>query len=509
MPPRTRYDAISEIAKRRGFYWPSFEIYGGMSGYVTYGDLGTKLKRNIEALWKEHFVRRQGFLELDDPIVNPARVFEASGHLENFKEYSAECSQCGRSFRADHLVEEKTGMENVEAMGGEAVKRLLREHKVRCPVCGGELNEPTLFLTMFKTEIGATGGEVGYARPETAQAMFINYKWGFQHAREKLPFALAQCSKVMRNEISPRRGMVRLREFTIMELELFFDPREPACPWFGEVSETPIKLHTEEMEAGGVKEPLETTVGKAVDDGLILTEWQGYFMGVSQRFITALGMPPEKQRFRAHLPDERAHYSAQTYDHEVFFETWGWIEVSGCAYRTDYDLNSHMEASGEDMTVLRDDGTRFIPHVVEPSYGLDRLFLSVLEATYERRKKRNIFHLPRELVPYQAAVFPLVTKDGLPEKAREVYDLLLDEGFWAVYDEAGSIGRRYARVDEIGVPLAVAVDYDTRDGDVLTIRDRDTWKQVSLTVTELPGALEAYFKREKDFLELGTLVVRE
>jgi len=509
LPPQTRYDAISEIAKRRGFFWPSFEIYGGMSGYVTYGDLGTKLKRNIEALWKEHFVRRQGFLELDDPIVNPARVFEASGHLENFKEYSTECSQCGRSFRADHLVEEKTGMENVEAMGGDAVKRLLLEHKVRCPVCGGELKEPTLFLTMFKTEIGATGGEVGYARPETAQAMFVNYKWGFQHAREKLPFALAQCSKVMRNEISPRRGMVRLREFTIMELELFFDPREPRCPWFHEVRDTSIKLHTEEMEAEGIKEPLETTVGEAVEDDLILTEWQGYFMGVSQRFITALGMPPEKQRFRAHLPEERAHYSIQTYDHELFFETWGWIEVSGCAYRTDYDLRRHMEASGEDMTVLRDDGTRFIPHVVEPSYGLDRLFLSVLEATYERREKRNVFHLPRELAPYQVAVFPLVTKDGLPEKAREVYDLLLDEGFWVVYDEAGSIGRRYARVDEIGVPLAVAVDYDTVTGDVLTIRNRDTWKQVSLPVTELPGALKAYFKREKGFLELGTLVVRD
>lgn len=323
MPPQTRYDVISEIAKRRGFFWPSFEIYGGMSGYVTYGDLGTKLKRNIEALWKEHFVRRQGFLELDDPIINPERVFVASGHLQSFKEYSAECTLCGRSFRADHLVEDKTGMENVEARGGEAIKRLMREHKVRCPVCGGDLKEPVLFLTMFKTEIGATGGEVGYARPETAQAMFLNYKWGFQHAREKLPFAIAQSSKVMRNGISPRRGMVRLREFTIMELELFFDPQEPGCPWFGEVRATPLKLFTEEMEGKGVKEPLETTVGEAVEKGLILTEWQGYFMGVSQRFITALGMPPEKQRFRAHLPDERAHYSAQTYDHEVLFETWG------------------------------------------------------------------------------------------------------------------------------------------------------------------------------------------
>ena len=509
MPPQTKYDTISEIAKRRGFYWPSFEIYGGMSGYVTYGDLGTKLKRNIEALWKEYFVRSQGFLELDDPIINPERVFEASGHLQSFKEYSAECTQCGRSFRADHLVEEKTGMENVEAMGGDAIKRLLLEHKVRCPVCGGELKEPVLFLPMFKTEIGATGGEVGYARPETAQAMFLNYRWGFQHAREKLPFALAQCSKVMRNEISPRRGMVRLREFTIMELELFFDPQELGCPWFDDVRDTPIKLHTEEMEVEGVKEPLETPVGAAVENGHILTEWQGYFMGVSQRFITALGMPPEKQRFRAHLPDERAHYSVQTYDHEVLFETWGWIEVSGCAYRTDYDLRSHMEASGLDMTVLREDGTRYLPHVVEPSYGLDRLFLSVLEATYERKKKRNVFHLPRELAPYQVAVFPLVTKDGLPEKAREIYDLLLNEGFWVVYDEAGSIGRRYARVDEIGVPLAVAVDYDTVDGDVLTIRDRDSWEQVSLSVSQLPEALEAYFKREKYFLDLGNLVVRD
>ncbi len=508
MPPRTRYDTISEIAKRRGFFWPSFEIYGGMSGYVTYGDLGTKLKRSIEALWKEYFVRKQGFLELDDPIINPERVFEASGHLENFKEYSAECTQCGRSFRADHLVEEKTGMENVEAMGGEAIKHLMLEHRIRCPNCGGELKEPVLFLPMFKTEIGATGGEVGYARPETAQAMFLNYKRGYQHAREKLPFAVAQSSKVMRNEISPRRGAIRVREFTIMELELFFDPQDPGCPWFREVENVVIKLSTEEMEAKEVKELLETSIGEAVEDGLILTEWQGYFMGVSQRFITALGMPPEKQRFRAHLPDERAHYSAQTYDHEVLFETWGWIEISGCAYRTDFDLRNHMEASGVDMTVLREDGTRYVPHVVEPSYGLDRLFLSVLEATYERKQKRNILHLPRELAPYQVAVFPLVTKDGLPEKAREVHDLLLDKGFWVVYDEAGSIGRRYARADEIGVPLAVAVDYDTLKNDVLTIRDRDTWKQVSLSLAELPGVLEAYFKGEKDFLDLGTLVIR-
>ncbi len=511
MAPKTKYDTISEIAKRRGFFWPSFEIYGGLSGFTTYGDLGTKLKRNIEQLWKEYFVRRQGFLELEAPVINPERVFEASGHLENFKEYSAECTQCGNSFRADHLIEDKTGMENVEAMGGEAIKGLMVEHKIKCPRCGGKLKEPELFLTMFKTEIGATGGEVGYLRPETAQSMFINYKRGYINAREKLPFAMAQCSKVARNEISPRRGMLRLREFTIMELELFFDPENPACPWFNDVKDTVVNLYTEEMEANQVKEPMVLSVDEAVKQGFILTEWQGYFMGLSQRFIAALGVPEKNQRFRAHLPDERAHYSAQTFDHEVKLDTWGWTEISGCAYRTDFDLKNHQEASGQNMEVLREDGTRYIPHVVEPSYGLDRLVYIVMENSYERREaeKRNIFQFPRELAPYQVAVFPLVNKDGIEEVAEEVRDLLLKNGFWVVYDTGGSIGRRYARVDEIGVPLAVAIDYTTKDEEILTIRDRDTWEQVSLSLAELPVTLEEYFKGEKDFFELGVKVVKK
>ncbi|MCW4048449.1 MAG: glycine--tRNA ligase [Candidatus Bathyarchaeota archaeon] len=509
MAPRTKYDVVSEIAKRRGFYWPSFEIYGGMSGFVTYGDLGTKLKRNIEALWKEHFVRRQGFLEIDDPVINPERVFQASGHLENFKEHSSMCTKCGKSFRADHLIEEKTGMENVEAMGGEAIKSLMVDHKIKCPNCGGQLKEPTLILTMFKTEIGATGGEIGYARPETAQAMFMNYKRAFQHNREKLPFALAQASKVLRNEISPRQGMIRLREFTIMELELFFDPEDPACPWFSEVKDITINLYTEKMMENDIKEPLVITISEAVEKGLILTEWQGYFMGVSHQFIQAIGVPPEKQRYRAHLPDERAHYSLQTYDQEVQLETWGWIEMSGCAYRTDFDLKNHMEASGIDMTVLREDGTRFIPYVVEPSYGLDRLMYATLENSYERKNKRNIFHLPRNLAPYQVAVFPLVSKDRLPEKAEEVRSMLIQKGFWVTYDEKGSIGRRYARSDEVGTPLAVAIDYKTVEEGILTIRDRDSWTQVSTTINDLPSALEAYFKGEKEFSDLGAPVVRE
>ncbi|MBT4319496.1 glycine--tRNA ligase [Candidatus Bathyarchaeota archaeon] len=510
MAPKTKYDIIAEIAKRRGFFWPSFEIYGGMSGFTTYGDLGTKLKRNVEALWKEYFVRKQGFLELEAPVINPKRVFEASGHLENFKEYSAECSQCGNSFRADHLIEDKTGLENVEAMGGEVIKGMMVEHKIKCPRCGGALKEPTLILTMFKTEIGATGGEVGYLRPETAQAMFLNYKRGFVHNREKLPFAIVQSSKVARNEISPRRGMLRLREFTIMELELFFDPENPGCPWYNDVKDTVVKVYTEKMVEDAIDAPMVISVEDAVKQGIVLTEWQGYFMGLSQKFMTAIGIPDDRQRFRAHLPDERAHYSAQTFDHEVKLETWGWTEVSGCAYRTNFDLKNHMEASGQNMEARREDGTKFIPHVVEPSYGLDRLMYITMENSYERRDgKRNIMHIPKELAPYQVAVFPIVKKDGIAEKAKEVSDILISKGFWVSYDQGGSIGRRYARVDEIGTPLAVAIDYETMESGTITIRDRDSWEQVKLKVDGLPEALDAYFKGEKAFLELGEKVVRD
>ncbi|UCD44328.1 MAG: glycine--tRNA ligase [Candidatus Bathyarchaeota archaeon] len=495
-------DTIAAIAKRRGYYWPSYEIYGGLSGYITYGDLGTKLKRNIECTWRRYFTNHQNILELDAPVINPATVFEASGHLENFKEYSTECTSCGRSFRVDHLIEEKTGLETVEAMGGDAILRLLREKGIKCPQCGGALRDPVMFLTMFKTEIGATGGLTGYARPEAAQSMFINFKRGYQHAREKLPFALAQVGKVMRNEISPRRGPTRVREFTIMELELFFDPQDPNCPMLGEVVDAPIRLHTEEMEAAEENTPLKTTIGAALEQGHILTEWGAYFMGVSRLFVDHLGIPAERQRFRAHLHEERSHYSSQTYDHEVLLDSIGWLEVAGHAYRTDYDLKAHQRGSGHDMTALRD-GTRFTPHVVEPSFGLDRLFLAALEISYERRDKRNIFTLPRDIAPYQVSVFPLVTKDGLTERAGQVHEAFQGAGLATFYDEGGSVGRRYARSDEAGTPLAVTVDYTTLEDDTVTVRDRDSWGQVRTPTHDLTEKLKAYLTYGIDFGDLG------
>jgi glycyl-tRNA synthetase len=504
--PMTLYDTITALAKRRGLYWPSFEIYGGQSGFVTYGDPGSKLKRNIEDQWRTHFTNRQEILEIDAPLINPAIVFEASGHIDNFKEHSTTCTKCNRSYRADHLIEEKTGLENIEAQGGKVIHRLLREHKIKCPRCGGPLADPTLILTMFKTEIGAVNGETGYGRPETAQGMFTNFRRAHLHAREKLPFAIAQTGKVLRNEISPRRGMTRLREFTIIELELFFDPENPDCPYMDEVADLPVKLITEKMLEEGNSTPIEATIAQALEDGHILAPWLAYFMGVSQRFINSLGVPPEKQRFRAHLPDERAHYSVQTYDHEAKLE-WGWLEVAGHAYRTDYDLKAHRDA--QEPTVLRQDGTRYVPHVVEPSFGLDRLFYVTLEHAYLRRGKRTILQIPRTLAPTQIQVNPLITRDGLPETAREIHQTLRHYGYATTYDESGSIGRRYARADEIGTPLSITIDYDTKDDQAITIRDRDTWAQVRTPIKDLSDKLQGYFKGQLEILDLGEKIERD
>jgi glycyl-tRNA synthetase len=356
---------------------------------------------------------------------------------------------------------------------------------------------------MFQTEIGAINGEKGLARPETAQGMFTNFKRAYIHAREKIPFGLAQKGKVLRNEISPRRGMTRLREFTIIELELFLDPMNPECPYIDEVADETIKLITEQMLEDGNTKPIMTTIAQALDNGLILTPWQAYYMGVSQQFITSLGIPPEKQRFRAHLPNERAHYSAQTYDHEALLE-WGWLEVAGHAYRTDYDLKAHKDV--QEPTVLRLDGTRYVPHVVEPSFGLDRLFYVTLEFAYKRKGKRNILSIPRMLVPTQIQVNPLVSRDGLPKKAREIHELLRKYGYASTFDDSGSIGRRYARADEIGIPLSITIDYQTFDDNSVTIRDRDTWNQVRTQIQDLHLNLRGYFEDNLDVLDLGFIL---
>ena len=576
-----KYELLAETARRRGFFWSSFEIYGGVGGFIDYGPLGIGLRRKIEEKWRDFFIRREGFLELDTPIIVPEKVFEASGHVEHFKDPVTECSACKRFYRADHLLKEKADI-NAEAMSLDEMDKEIKKNLVRCPECGGELSKPRQLATMFKTTIGPYAESTAYGRPETAQGIFVDFKRLYEIGREKLPLGIAQIGRSLRNEISPRQGPLRLRELNMMEFEFFFDPENLQSPKFDLVKNELLRLVTAERRLKSDEEAFSITVAEALERKCILNPWNAYFMVQSKRFVDAIGIPFDKQRFHEKLPNERAHYSAQTYDHEVLLDRWGWIELAGHAYRTDFDLTAHMRSSGVDMRVFKpyerpikrtakrvvphlpvlgrrfgektkgivdaishqdpvvvekalksegyievqgyrigvedvkiveedveETGRRFIPHVVEPSFGCDRLLYAALEYSYFREKDRVILRIPRDLAPVQAVVLPLMAKDGLAEKALELHATLLDGGLDVEYDEVGSIGRRYARSDEAGVPVAVTIDYDTLKDDSVTLRDRDTWKQVRAKVADVPGLLQEYIKGKMEFGQLGKALSEE
>jgi len=500
-------EKIMELAKRRGFFWPSYEIYGGVSGFVTFGPLGAVLKRRIEDKFREFYVRPLNILEIESSVILPSKVFEASGHVDHFKEPMVECTKCKRKFRADHLLQEQAGMSDTETekLNLAELKNEIEKRDGRCAECGGVLDEPKYFMTMFTTTIGPYSEAVGYGRPEAAQSIFVEFRRLWEQARERLPFGVVQVGHALRNEISPRQGPIRLREFTIMDVEFFFDPEEPNCAPLRDVENETLRLVRAEAKLKGEKDPVSVTVKEALQKGYIKMEWHAYFMALAKRFLREFGVPDEKQRFMEKLDWERAHYSAQSFDQEIYLERWGWTEVSGHAYRTDYDLKKHMEFSGVDMRAFKE-GRRFIPHVVEPSFGSDRLVYVAVEYAYQAKKDRAVLSLLRELAPILAGVYPLVSKDGLPEKALEVYQMLIKEGFMVEYDESGSIGRRYARADEAGTPLGMTVDYDTLKDDSVTIRDRDSWKQVRTPINQLAELLRDYFHHKKEFTDLGALV---
>ncbi len=559
-----KYRLLSETARRRGFFWGSFEIYGGLSGFLDLGPYGTGLKREIENAWRDHFLIRHGFVEISTPIITPHRVLEASGHVENFKDPMTECTNCHRRFRADQLVKEATGRET-EGLSLEQLGSMLRQ--VKCPECGGILGPPQYFVTMFKTSIGPYGEDPAYGRPEAAQGIFVNFRRVLEVMREKFPLGIAQIGTVLRNEISPRQGPIRLREFTIMDFELFFDPQNPECPFLNEVKGEELSIVAEKSRQEGTDRTRKMSVEQAVQTRVIKAPWAAYFMAQSGRFLTQLGIPPEKQRFFEKLPGERAHYSAQTFDLEVQLDRWGWVEVAGFAYRTDYDLRRHMEATGVDMRVfkpyespiertvesikpnheklgkrfgsetgkilnllssmdltkllnnkkpgdhvrigtsdvpveifetkretVKETGTRFIPHVIEPSFGVERLVYATLEYSLRMKEDRLLLSLPFKLAPVQASVYPLVNRDGLDAKALTIQQTLQSTGLRVEYDDAGSIGRRYARADEAGIPLGITIDYDTLRDDTVTVRDRDTWGQIRAQVLTLKTTIDQIAK---------------
>ncbi|MEM5794619.1 MAG: glycine--tRNA ligase [Candidatus Aenigmatarchaeota archaeon] len=480
-------EKIMAITKRRGFIFPSSEIYGGLSGFFDYGPLGVLMKKKIENFWREFFVRQNNIYEVETCTIMPEQVWKASGHLKDFVDPLTQCEKCKSTFRADELIKDLTG-KSLEGAKPEELTEIIKKEKLKCPKCKGNLSDVRIFNLMLSTQVGPVKGSIAYLRPETAQGIFVNFKNIFNSTRAKLPFGVAQVGTSYRNEISPRQFLSRMREFRQMEIEYFFNPEKAnEFEKFEEVAKTKIRILTREEQKKGGK-VLEITAGEAVKQKILPNKIMGYFLAKEFLWYQKLGIPFNSLRFRHMLPEETPHYSKGNFDLEIEFD-FGWKEVVGNAYRSDYDLSSHAKLSGEDFSVL-EDGKKIIPHVVEPSFGIDRTIYAILLHCFVEDKKRgwDWFRFPPRIAPYSVAIFPLVSKDNLPEKAKEVFSQLKN-CFEVFYDESGSIGKRYARADEIGVPFAVTIDYQTLKDNTVTIRSRDTTEQVRVKIENLANII--------------------
>lgn len=477
--------SLMDVALRRGFFYPSSEIYGGSAGFYDFGHLGVLLKRKVENAWRNYFLALDpNFVEIDATTIMPEAVFEASGHLKSFNDPLTECVECHVRHKADLLLEEK-GVE-AEGLTADEMSKALRDNETRCPRCGGELSEVRWFNMMFELSLGAAeADEKAYLRPETAQGCYVSFKRMFEVLRNQIPMGLAILGRAYRNEISPRQGFYRLRELNQAELQIFFDPDNlDEHPCYEAVKDQMIRIYAvKDRENGEMREiPLKE---------IEVPKFYGYHMAKVQDFyLKVLKVPREKFRFRELSEEERAFYNRIHWDMEIFTDVLGGFkEAGGIHYRGDHDLSGHEKGSKKKMEV-NIQGKKFVPHVLELSFGIDRNLLMLLDLAYTEEEERIVLKFPSVVAPYTVAVFPLVSKDGLPELAYEIY-LELRKGCDAFFDEKGSIGKRYRRQDEIGTPFCVTVDYDSLEDGTVTLRDRDTMDQVRVHRDNLVSAIRA------------------
>lgn len=457
MANKHSFEKITTHLQQTGYIFPGSQIYGGLSNSWDYGPLGAEIKKNVREAWWKRFVQESPTnVGIDAGILMNPRVWEATGHVTTFNDPMIDCKACKARHRADELIKSEFPEADVDNMTFEQMDQFIKEHDVKCPVCGkADFTPIRKFNMMFKTHIGVTedSSSVVYLRPETAQGVFVNFKNVQRTQRKKLPFGICQTGKSFRNEITPGNFTFRTREFDQMEMEFFCKP------------------------------------------GTDL-EWFSYWKDYCLKFVESLGPKAENLRFRDHEPAELAFYSKATTDVEYDFPDLGWGEILGVADRTDYDLKRHQDYSKEDMTYFDPEtNEKYIPYVIEPSMGLDRLVLMVLMDSYDEEALeggdvRTVMHILPSLAPYKIAVLPLSKK--LEEKSKEVLSVL-NKHFQVTYDVTGSIGKRYRRQDEIGTPYCVTVDFDTLENNTVTIRDRDTMQQIRMPIDELVKHFEEKF----------------
>ncbi|XP_074558492.1 glycine--tRNA ligase, mitochondrial 1-like [Curcuma longa] len=585
--------AVVNTLERRLFYIPSFKIYRGVAGLYDYGPPGCAVKSNVLAFWRQHFVLEENMLEVDCPCVTPEIVLKASGHVEKFTDLMVKDEKTGMCYRADHLLKDfcKEKLEKDLTLSSEKAAELrhvlavlddlsaeelgakLKEYGITAPDTKNLLSDPYPFNLMFQTSIGPSGLSPGYMRPETAQGIFVNFKDLYYYNGNKLPFAAAQIGQAFRNEISPRQGLLRVREFTLAEIEHFVDPNDKSHPKFGDVAELEFFMFPrEEQLAGKSAQPM--VLGEAVSKGIVNNETLGYFIGRVYLFLTLLGIDKERLRFRQHLPNEMAHYAADCWDAEIEC-SYGWIECVGIADRSAYDLRAHSEKSGvplvahekfpepreveklvivpskkelglafkgnqkmvvealeamsekealEMKATLESKGEMdfhictigktvsitkkmvsismekkkehqrvFTPSVIEPSFGIGRIIYCLFEHSFYTRPSKaedeqlNVFSFPPLVAPIKCTVFPLIKSQKFDDVAKIIAKSLTAAGISHIIDITGtSIGKRYARTDEIGVPLAITVDSTTS----VTIRERDSKQQIRISIDEVASVVK-------------------
>ena len=559
MAESRRLDRLISMMRRRGIVLPSFEIYGGIAGLIDYGPVGARIKRKVIDSWINHWTSGGDIVEIDSPTITPRSVLVASGHVGEFNDHMSECNSCKSVFRSDHLIE---GLHpNPDTLNGSDLDSIILSNKVKCPNCNEfDWADARPMNLMFPTTIGAmSNGREAYMRPETAQGMFMLFPSLYRHFKQKLPFGAVQTGRGYRNEISPRQGMIRLREFNMAELEYFIDPLDPPA---GDLERNIDEVCMIPDPDGSFSGEVHMKFSDAYGRGIIRHCTVAWFMLRTYEFLTCIGIDAKKIRFRQHAGSEMAHYATDCWDCEIFGE-YGWIECVGIANRTCHDLESHEAHSGTNLlrswrqfdtpkkitgvklspvgsvigpvfrqragevssilseleevpssfpftltlrdgseveitsdmaTITKEDrnvhGEWFTPHVIEPAFGIDRIIWHLLDHSYVEDGKDEeeyvTLRLDRTISPYDLSIMPLFDKEGMGEFAKELFDKLVSlRGVQIDMDSSGSIGKRYARADEIGIPWAVTIDHTTLQDGTVTIRRRDDQVQVRVSSDDL------------------------
>ena len=562
-----RVQTLMAMLKRRGVVRPAFELYGGVAGLFDYGPVGGRILRRTQEIWLQHWLRLGNIVEINSPTVTPHQVLEASGHVGAFNDHAVQCRSCESVERADQLLEGYVA--NPDALDAAQLDAALSEHGVKCPSCSAnDWGGSAPMNLMFPTSIGPVGtGRSAFLRPETAQGMFTNYPSIYRHFKQRLPFGAVQIGKGYRNEISPRQGMIRQREFNMAELEYFIDPEAQVN--LTEIARNDAPLNLVPDPNGPHAKPLSSGIISALESGIVRHPVVGHFMLETHRLMIQLGIDAKRMRFRQHEQDEMAHYASDCWDLEIH-GCYGWIECVGIAHRGCYDLEAHASSSGstelrawreysepihvdktgwvpvqatigpafrgdakmvvqaleaiedppestpfpltlangseviieENMVESRHlrytiNGEWFTPHVIEPAFGIDRIIWHMMDHSFNQIEKEgesyDIMRLPEDVAPYDAVVLPLFNKDGMPEKAETLFrDICSIPGLVPTIDAFGkSIGRRYARADEIGIPWAITIDHQTMEDETVTVRSRDDQSQIRISIDELLRQLQS------------------